>query len=108
MAQFKVGDRVRIVRVMKGDGPNCRNREATVWKTDIANCDALGRYFGCFLDIDGIGRTCPTSGLEWAAPSDWLAPLTPPAEDAWASEQVRKVCKPQHVEPVAPERERTV
>ena len=105
MAQFKVGDRVRIVAISRSATPEFRaiiGREGTI----VGRYDGGKKFHPWIVRYDG-----PDSGIanefgcnQAAFRSRDLAPLTPPAEDAWASEQVRKVTKPQHVEPVAHER----
>ena len=90
MAQFKVGDRVRYVNTILNPMVPTGTEGVVVgidpWVRDPVR-----------VDFAGSDRT-------WSVYVHSIAPLTPPAEDAWASEQVRKVTKPQHVEPVAPER----
>ena len=98
MAQFKVGDRVRKARTGR------RNPEVPVGTTGtIIGCGDVRDWL---MNWDSLGTE--NNGNRFGIDSHLIEPLTPPAEDAWASEQVRKVCKPQHVEPVAPVRERTV
>ena len=104
MANFKVGDRVRILvgaRIW---------REGTITEalTNHSLTDTLLGYERIIyppifyrVTVDGIGdRTA--SGRRIAYEPQHLAPLTPPAEDTWAADAVKRVTKPQHVEPVAP------
>ena len=86
MATLKVGQRVRFVR------PEC-------WYHLQGNEGVVCGYTpGGLLMVDLEGAPVhPGRFYEYQ-----FAPLTPPAEDAWATEAVRKVTKPQHVEPVAP------
>jgi hypothetical protein len=88
MANFKAGDRVRVVAV---------------------DAHALSYAIGCEgvvigPDLTGVYQYDVELGCEgfnpWGFNDRHLAPLTPPAEDAWAADAVRKVTKPQHVEPV--------
>jgi hypothetical protein len=97
MANFKVGDRVRVV------ADNCSNpryvgREGTVVDTDsVHRGHSSGERMPYQVALDGYPNDTFFAARH-------IAPLTPPAEDAWAADAVRKVTKPQHVEPVAPER----
>jgi hypothetical protein len=98
MATFKVGQRARII-----DG---------IWGywigREVEIIGPLGTY-PLFPDEYAISRPEPwhaeDEGVKtFSAPARHLAPLTPPAADAWAADAVRKVTKPQHVEPEVAER----
>lgn len=86
MATFKVGQRVRIVAYKKED-----IREVPLGAEGIIALAMVDGMWG----VDFIGylgsRICA---------SFQLAPLTDPGADAWATDAVRKVTKPLHVEPV--------
>jgi hypothetical protein len=92
MAAFKVGDRVRVVSCdANAHGESAIGHAGTI--------DGRGDHFmyEWTLKIDDLPSL-------WFFDSRHLAPLTPPAEDAWAADAVRKVTKPQHVEPEVAER----
>lgn len=101
MAKFKVGDRVRIVNPQS----EFVGREASVMEVSIDKMLTL--YSGVMtirplvyrVSVDGYGDTCRESGRRIGYEPHELAPLTPPAVDTWASDAVRKVTKPIHVEP---------
>ncbi len=98
MANFKVGDRVRVVYAIY-EGSKCVGHEATI--TALWGANPL--YFDCY-GCTVEGQPAPPQahlGMWWGAEC-CFAPLTPPAADTWAADAVRKVTKPQHVEPVAP------
>jgi hypothetical protein len=98
MANFKVGDRVRIVTDIF---PEHTNSEGIVFAIPPES----GHKNDCSVLIDGYDAR--TSGFHYATVCfrfSEIAPLTPPAEDAWAADKVKQVTKPQHVEPVAPEK----
>lgn len=87
MAKFTVGDRVRVVKHYEGHipfAPRLMGREGTV---EAVQADLPYPYKVSF----GL------EAVDFAAGE--LAPLVPPAEDAWASEKVKQVTK---VQPVAP------
>lgn len=76
---FKVGDRVRIK-----DDPLVLPREFRGRETTITGPS--------FWHFDS-GTCWPVACWAEGAAERVLEPLTPPAEDAWAAEQVRKVTK---------------
>lgn len=104
MANFKVGQRVRIIGYTHDAA--AVGREATI----LSPLEFVPRprgeppYWGHRIDIDGYGRYSLTRGHLLCARPEHLAPLEP-EDSAWAADAVRKVTKPQHVEPVAPLRE---
>ena len=88
MAMFKVGDRVLVVA---GDHAfPCVS--FLVGRTGVVAPPVLGQMFPVRVLLDNT--------LECTFVASELAPLTPPAEDAWAADAVRKVTKPLHTEPV--------
>jgi len=100
MAKFKVGDRVRVIAVEFGEGADWLigkegviaakrpdHCEGFMWAVSIANQRCDTRRDGCFIFEDYH-----------------LSPLTPPAADEWATEQVKKVTKPEPVAPTLPVR----
>lgn len=94
---FKVGQRVRIIRSIYGN----LGKEAVVIGPSrcakaIRDC-AVVEYHGYPIEIDGVSRD--STGLPYVAPADWLAPLTPPAADTWAADKVKQLVKPIHQEP---------
>ena len=98
MANFKVGDRVRVIadRSLNGEG-----RE-TVGKAGVIVRHAVEwPKGGWIVHVPGaLGRATRYCAIdEWHCLDFELAPLTPP--DAWAADAVRKVTRV-HVEPVAP------
>jgi hypothetical protein len=91
MANFKIGQRVRIVAAENGSWAQQHGyvgREATVMQIP-------GWLGDCRIECDG-------NSLE--ALFIHLSPITPPIEEAWAREAVRKVTKPQPVAPMVPEK----
>ena len=87
---FKVGDRVRVVSA-DGVALPCLGREATVI---AVNCD----IWPYRIMVDGVPSKAANGA--WSADPHELAPLTPPAEDTWVADAVRKVTKPLHTGPV--------
>ncbi len=94
MAQFKVGDRVRIVAIDPRAEPDVLallGQETVIvgagehyeWRIGPQRPHCPAMLLG-FYEFDSIH----------------LAPLTPPAADTWAADKVKQVTKPQHVEPV--------
>jgi hypothetical protein len=77
MAKFKVGDRVR--HVIAGEVP--LGSEGTVVGSGM---QSMGFRYN--VEFDRV--PCPyPPGIYWYSAPEWLAPLTPPAEDAWAADQ---------------------
>src|SRR5688572_23165237 len=95
MANFKVGDRVRVI-----DGRGRERRVIGLCGTVVRNCLTVypTPLYEVTMDLAVDGE------VSWLWRSHELAPLTPPAADAWAADAVRKVTKPQHVEPEVAER----
>lgn len=95
MSQFRVGQRVRVVRVTHDQ--SLLGQEATVigpLKRVDRPADGSRPYWGYYIDVDGVG---PVSrfGYRLCAPSDFLAPLTDPNSE-WADEKLKQlldVCK---------------
>ena len=98
MANFKVGDKARVVNV--------------TYEPHVA-------YNGMVVTIEGpshesifTGLVYPISGLPAGAPRhaapQYLAPLTPPAEDAWARDKVRELDKLGDAPFLMPEPEKTI
>ena len=83
MASFKVGDRVKRVQVVSPEVPI--GSVGTV--TGAAGFRGRAGYH-----VAWDGRPELWMDAIWYAYT--LAPLTPPAEDAWAADAVRKVTKP--------------
>jgi hypothetical protein len=87
MAQFKVGQRVRKVALSRHCGPGGNfvpvGAEGEIvaqgWEWDQ-------RPETYTVNYDNYGST--------GAFAYMLAPLTPPAEDAWAADKVKRVTKP--------------
>ena len=119
---FYIGQRVRIIGP---DSTSFKGATATVY--DIQRPPGLiQRLFGergmhwapeCasrhgihpketayLLDVDGVGRFAGWGFDLIGFPYYWLRPLDDPKESAWADEAVKKVTKPQHIEPVAPKK----
>lgn len=94
MAKFRVGQRVRLIAADPGSSAvEDIGREGT-----IVAIPSILRIDGCDVAFDGADYS--RFAFEFTScPYQHIAPLTPPAEDAWASEAVRKVTKV-HVEPV--------
>ncbi len=93
MATFKVGQRVKRIRSECSDP--ILSGVIPIGATGTVTGPAVRDGFYC-VNWDRITTTADG----WAGWS--LAPLTDPGADAWATDAVRKVTKPQHVEPVAP------
>jgi hypothetical protein len=90
MAKFKVGDRVR--HVIAGEVP--LGSEGTVVGSGM---QSMGFRYN--VEFDRV--PCPyPPGIYWYSAPEWLAPLTPPAEDAWAADQVKKWTKPDPTVPL--------
>lgn len=73
MSIFRVGQRVRIVRVVKTrapGSPHCLGREATIWRIDADDKPYC-------LDIDGIGKSNPADGGLWGCDSSFIEPIQP-------------------------------
>jgi hypothetical protein len=90
MANFKVGDRVRIV---DGVRPEMIGAEGVL----VAAGGWSGKRGWWLVDVPSH----PTaSNSNVAPPTYWdchrsiLAPLTPPAEDAWAADKVKELTRP--------------
>lgn len=105
MATFKVGQRVRIINgtPLSLCGPNAQSvvgREATILGPlkQYRNAHTQDLYSGHLIAIDGIGPAAP-SGLPYAAPPEWLAPLTDPKAEAFLA-LIRQL-KPLNVSEVA-------
>lgn len=109
MANFKVGQRVRIVRP---DSKLNGLQGVIVGGLHLANLRSVSTgalrdgVMVYSVDVDGA----PIPPGVWAIPHwglepHYLRPLTDGESDAWAADAVRKVTKPQHVEPVAPKRD---
>ena len=98
MAKFKVGDRVRVIYA-KHDKSTI-GKEATVTsELKLVHTLEDGSYWGHNICIDNYGsRNLVTKRVIVTDPS-WIAPLTPPAVDTWATEQVKKWTKPEPVMP---------
>jgi hypothetical protein len=91
MANFKVGDRVRV-KWAAGIGADCTGCSATILHIPVPT----GEPGDCTVLVDGHSATTRGFPVEWIrALFCQLEPLTPPAEDAWAADAVRKVTKPQ-------------
>lgn len=98
MATFKVGQRVKIT--VHGSGP--AGSEGTITELDQPGPIFFGN--GPFHRV--LVPTVPTDDPNgWLVSHAHLVPLTDPDEEQWAIDAVRKVTKPQHVEPVAPKRD---
>ena len=97
MATFKVGDRVRIITT----GHYARAGDEGIVVLPLGLHAGRGQHQVPRYGVDVVGRPCPIGpGTHALFLSSSLAPLTPPAEDAWAADAVRKVTRPVHVEPV--------
>ena len=95
MANFKVGQRVRIIKSVGGrhDGV-----EATILTPlRMERSRACGFHAAHRIAIDGVGSFNPVTGLPWGEPPEWLAPLTDPKADAFI-ESLKKLAR----EPAAP------
>ena len=93
MASFKVGDRVRRVRT----GPNERGLMSIPFGAE--GTVTSGTYHPSYSPQPVVGVAFDGGRYSGIVFASTLAPLTPPAEDAWAADAVRKVTKPVHVEP---------
>lgn len=89
MANLKVGDRVRIAHNPR------RKLDERGWIGKAGVIEFSDCNWGLLL---WVVRT-EDAQQGWFEP-DELEPLVPP--DAWASEKVKQVTKPQHMEPAAP------
>ena len=87
MAKFKVGDRVRVVDV----DPSCWIDKKLVGDTGTIRTSGTERDW--IVDLDNNRPIFVGGWMEFD--SCHLAPLTPPAIDQWAAEQVKRVTKPQ-------------
>ena len=92
MATFKAGDTARV---------NWKFDAGRIVRLIERDVDWTARAFWRVEPIDGKGELaavpgCTRNGFVESV----LEPLTPPAEDAWAADAVRKVTRPVHVEPV--------
>ena len=92
MATFKVGDRVKRAREIVGHAFCAAETPLPIGATGTVT--EVGDWI--WVNPDG------NESRNWGCAPESLEPLTPPAADAWAADAVRKVTKPQHVEPVAP------
>jgi len=100
MAKFKVGDRVRVIDmpsfITMPQRMGAIGREATIVSipSDYPRAD-------CDIEVDNFpARELGYADLPWAVQFWQIAPLTPPAADAWATEQVKKWTKPEPSVPV--------
>lgn len=97
MAKFKVGDRVRIVSASAF--PDLVGKQATVagqfQKLKDPNNGEI--FFAYPIEVDGMPYLDQKYGAPFSAKEYQLAPATPPAIDEWATEQVKRVTKPQPV-----------
>lgn len=84
MTTFRVGQRVRIVN--HRDRPKFLNKEATVAAIPGVNA-AFPDHYGLY--VDGIPPVDCHMGMWWAS-SEYLAPLTDPAADAFL-ESIKKL-----------------
>jgi hypothetical protein len=95
MATFKVGDRVRCVSVDPYPYPYL-----------VGLCGVIVHVYdkngSIYYATDFSGHKSKYDDGFCRMQGYMLAPLTDPKADAWAADAVRKVTKPQHVEPVAP------
>lgn len=95
MANFKVGQRVKIVPY-----PNPWHMHVPLFGVETTII-GHARDYEWVLDIP-----CPWApGQNVEANSCVLAPLTDPGEEQWAADAVRKVTKPDPVSPKVPVRE---
>lgn len=95
---FKVGDKVRVVDLLAVEYPH-RFYLAGMTGT-VAGFEPHRRYLQIAVALDGHPSHYDDGHCRFAAVH--LAPLTPPAVDTWAEDAVRKVTKPQHLEPACP------
>lgn len=98
--QFKVGQRVKKVAMSRHGGANFIPIGAEGVIT------ALGHYWIPRIDEHGndVYTVAYDGHEETGACGYMLAPLTPPAQDAWAADKVRELVKPK---PMDAEREET-
>lgn len=97
MANFKVGQRVKKVAMHPGVNDVPLGSVGTIAGTSRAPGDM--RWL---VDYDCMPKLHLAAGYN--AADYMLAPLTDDP-GAWAADAVRKVTKPQHIEPAAPARE---
>lgn len=118
MEKFKIGQRVRITGPATFHGcaatiydilrpttfmDRILGLQGVRWaRSCVEKYGVHPREIAYLVDVDGHGRHADFFGSNIGFPSYWLRPLDEPKADAWAEEAVRKVTKPQHVEPVAP------
>lgn len=95
MATFKVGDRVRITTDADGIREEVAGKEAVI--IGRATNPQDGDWAIAIFDAPP-----PPNPGPWVAWSRHLRPATPPAVSTWAADAVRKVTKPQHLEPAVP------
>lgn len=95
MANFKPGDRVKVVAQLT-PSPNKYIGCVGTFQTANVSCNRPG---DCEVILDAPNPDPNFCGVNLFLPEE-LAPLTPPMEDTWATEAVRKVVKPLHVEPI--------
>jgi hypothetical protein len=94
MATFRVGDRVRITKAGRYE-PVTRpaGSVGTITELNASTAPELESAYGAHhrVMVDGIRSRHP-QGFE--VPVCYLAPLTPPAEDAWAADKVKELTRP--------------
>lgn len=99
MATFKVNQRVKIVGAASRDEEF--NRGVIGREGVIVGRSTKPYHFPWVVEYDGAPIGMNDFGVGRAAfRSQDLVPLTDPHADAWATDAVRKVTKPLHVEPV--------
>lgn len=85
--RFRVGDRVKRVQT----GPSGFLSPVPLGETGTVTVDNGGESVGVHWDNSRAWD-------KWDHEESWfrwtLAPLTPPAEDAWAADKVRELVKP--------------
>ena len=106
MAKFKVGDRVRVIGAEKNSYALARaiGHEGIIVSADPPHSDP---DYIWVVDVPSLPHWSPFKDLpdtQYFARSCDIAPLTPPAADAWATEQVKKWTKPEPAAPTLPVR----
>jgi len=101
MAKFKVGDRVKVVRVSCASVHCYLGQEGIItrpgWILDW--CVDFGRPINPAV-LAGVPSGC--SVVEGTFDENQLVPGITPSVNAWATEAVRKVTKPEPVQPAVP------
>ena len=97
MAKFTVGQRVRFVGI-HNSREELIGLTATVHSFDLSGLVCSPEHNIAIVFDDR--RPTPLGKVVWASQENALEPLTPPAIDEWAKEQVKKWTKPEPALPL--------